>query len=145
MARVVEGVITGIGFIGGGAILKGSGEVQGTATAASLGATGAIGVAVGLANYDVALVICLFTVLTLDVLGRLKPKDTRRHPATVEARWRRASACVRIFLEEEAIGRPTSHIRWGITSATDQTTITRVPPPTSGCASLPNRAKVPGV
>ena len=46
MARVVEGVITGIGFIGGGAILKGSGEVQGTATAASLWATGAIGVAI---------------------------------------------------------------------------------------------------
>ena len=73
MARVVEGVITGIGFIGGGAILKGGGEVHGTATAASLWATGAIGVAVGLANYDVALVICLFTALTLYVLGRLKP------------------------------------------------------------------------
>ena len=78
MARVVEGVITGIGFIGGGAILKGGGEVQGTATAASLWATGAIGIAVGLANYDVALVICLFTVLTLYVLGRLKPKDPGR-------------------------------------------------------------------
>ena len=74
MARIVEGVITGIGFIGGGAILKGGGEVHGTATAASLWATGAIGVAVGLANYDVAAVICLFTVLTLYVLGRLKPK-----------------------------------------------------------------------
>jgi putative Mg2+ transporter-C (MgtC) family protein len=77
MARVVEGVITGIGFIGGGAILKGGGEVHGTATAASLWATGAIGVAVGLANYDVAVVICLFTVLTLYVLGRLK-KNTGR-------------------------------------------------------------------
>jgi putative Mg2+ transporter-C (MgtC) family protein len=40
-------VITGIGFIGGGAILKGGGQVQGTATAASLWATGAIGIAVG--------------------------------------------------------------------------------------------------
>jgi len=78
MARVVGGVITGIGFIGGGAILKGAGEVRGTATAASLWATGAIGVAVGLANYDVALVICLFTTLTFYVLGRLKPKDTGR-------------------------------------------------------------------
>ena len=65
MARIVEGVITGIGFIGGGAILKGGGEVHGTATAASLWATGAIGVAVGLANYDVAMTVCLFTVLTL--------------------------------------------------------------------------------
>ena len=78
MARVVEGVITGIGFIGGGTILKGGGEVQGTATAASLWATGAIGIAVGLANYDVALVICLFTVLTLYVLARLKPKEPNR-------------------------------------------------------------------
>ena len=71
-ARIVEGVITGVGFIGGGAILKGGGEVHGTATAASLWATGAIGIAVGLAAYDVALVIALFTVLTLYLLGGLK-------------------------------------------------------------------------
>ena len=77
MARIVEGVITGIGFIGGGAILKGGGEVQGTATAASLWATGAIGVAVGLANYDVAMVICLFTVATLYGLRHLKAKEAR--------------------------------------------------------------------
>ena len=77
MARIVEGVITGIGFIGGGAILKGDGEVQGTATAASLWATGAIGVAVGLANYDVAAVICLFTVVTLYGLRHLKTKQPR--------------------------------------------------------------------
>jgi len=74
-ARIVEGVITGIGFIGGGAILKGGGEVHGTATAAALWATGAIGVAVGLANYDVALVICLFTVATLYLVGWLKPPE----------------------------------------------------------------------
>jgi putative Mg2+ transporter-C (MgtC) family protein len=74
-ARIVEGVITGIGFIGGGAILKGGGEVHGTATAASLWATGAIGVAVGLANYDVALVICLFTAATLYLVGRLKRSE----------------------------------------------------------------------
>jgi putative Mg2+ transporter-C (MgtC) family protein len=74
-ARIVEGVITGIGFIGGGAILKGGGEVQGTATAASLWATGAIGIAVGLAAYDVAVVISVFTVLTLYVLSRLKGRE----------------------------------------------------------------------
>lgn len=74
-ARIVEGVITGMGFIGGGAILKHGGEVQGTATAASLWATGAIGVSVALANYDVALTISVFTVITLYVMGRLKQKD----------------------------------------------------------------------
>jgi putative Mg2+ transporter-C (MgtC) family protein len=74
MARIAEGVITGVGFIGG-AILKGGGEVHGTATAASLWATGAIGVAIGFGAYDVAVVVCLFAALTLYLLGRLKPKD----------------------------------------------------------------------
>jgi putative Mg2+ transporter-C (MgtC) family protein len=74
-ARIVEGVITGVGFIGGGAILKGNGEVQGTATAASLWATGAIGISVGLANYDIAVVITGFTFLTLLILSRTRPKD----------------------------------------------------------------------
>ena len=73
MARVVEGVITGMGFIGGGAILKQGAEVHGTATAAALWATGAIGIAVALGAYDVALVVSLFAVATLYLLGRLKP------------------------------------------------------------------------
>jgi putative Mg2+ transporter-C (MgtC) family protein len=47
MAKVIEGLITGIGFIGGGAILTQGTTVQGTATAASLWATGAIGVSSG--------------------------------------------------------------------------------------------------
>ncbi len=65
MARIVEGVITGIGFIGGGAILKQGAAVKGTATAASLWATGATGAAVGLGAYDVAVAIALFTFMTL--------------------------------------------------------------------------------
>src|SRR5215203_1985464 len=53
MARIVEGLITGMGFIGGGAILRLKDSVKGTATAASLWATGAIGMAVGLGVFDV--------------------------------------------------------------------------------------------
>src|SRR5215470_11637315 len=72
LAKVVEGLITGIGFIGGGAILKQGNSVQGTATAASLWATGAIGVAVGLGSYDVAVTIAVFTFLTLRLLTLAK-------------------------------------------------------------------------
>lgn len=75
LARIVEGVITGMGFIGGGAILKHGGEVHGTATAASLWATGAIGVAVALNAYDVALVICGFTTATLYIMAHLKSRE----------------------------------------------------------------------
>jgi putative Mg2+ transporter-C (MgtC) family protein len=72
MARVIEGVITGIGFIGAGAILKGTQEVHGTATAAAIWATAIMGLAVGLGAYHVAGVLCLFTAVTLYVVTRLK-------------------------------------------------------------------------
>jgi putative Mg2+ transporter-C (MgtC) family protein len=73
MARVVEGLITGMGFIGGGAILRRENSVKGTATAASLWITGAIGVAVGLGSYDVAVMLSIATIITLSVLPALKP------------------------------------------------------------------------
>ena len=72
IARIVEGIITGMGFIGGGAILRMKESVKGTATAASLWATGAIGTAVGLGSYDVAIVLALVTMITLWVLSPLK-------------------------------------------------------------------------
>ena len=78
MARIVEGIITGMGFIGGGAILRMKESVKGTATAASLWATGAIGTAVGLGSYDVAVVLCLVTIATLWALSPLKDSLVHR-------------------------------------------------------------------
>lgn len=72
MARIVEGLITGMGFIGGGAILRLKDSVKGTATAASLWVTGAIGVAVGLGTYDVAVMLSLVTMITLWLMSPLK-------------------------------------------------------------------------
>ena len=72
MARVLEGLITGMGFIGGGAILRQADSVKGTATAASLWVTGAIGAAVGLGSYDVAVILCVVTVLTLWIMQPVK-------------------------------------------------------------------------
>jgi putative Mg2+ transporter-C (MgtC) family protein len=71
MARIMEGLITGMGFIGGGAILRQENSVKGTATAASLWVTGAIGAAVGLGSYDVALVLAGATIVTLWLMSPL--------------------------------------------------------------------------
>src|SRR6266446_9768518 len=54
-SRILVGVMTGIGFIGGGSILKEANSVHGTATAASLWNMGAIGVSVSYGNYGLAL------------------------------------------------------------------------------------------
>jgi putative Mg2+ transporter-C (MgtC) family protein len=72
MARIIEGLITGMGFIGGGAILRQADSVKGTATAASLWVTGAIGAAVGLGSYDVAVILAIITVGTLWLMEPLK-------------------------------------------------------------------------
>ena len=72
LARIVEGLITGMGFIGGGAILRLRDSVKGTATAASLWVTGAIGTAVGLGAIDVAVMLAAVTVFTLWILSPLK-------------------------------------------------------------------------
>ena len=72
MARIVEGLITGMGFIGGGAILRLKDSVKGTATAASLWVTGAIGTSAGLGSYDVAVMLSVITVVTLWLLSPFK-------------------------------------------------------------------------
>lgn len=72
MSRVIEGLLAGMGFIGGGAILRQGDSVKGTATAASLWSTGAIGVAAGLGVYDVAVMLAVVTFVTLRLLEPLK-------------------------------------------------------------------------
>jgi putative Mg2+ transporter-C (MgtC) family protein len=62
--RIIEGVITGMGSIGGGAILKTGETVRATATAASLWATGAIGVSCAVETYDVAVIASAVTLIT---------------------------------------------------------------------------------
>ena len=71
-ARLIEGLITGIGFIGGGAILKERGSVHGTATAASIWNTGAIGIAVAYGRYEIALVLSAINFATLRFMMPLK-------------------------------------------------------------------------
>lgn len=71
-SRIIQGLITGIGFIGGGAILKDRGSVHGTATAASIWNTGAIGAAVAFGRYEIALVLSVINFATLRLLTPLK-------------------------------------------------------------------------
>src|SRR5512142_2276032 len=68
MARVVAGVVTGIGFLGAGAILRSqSGEVRGHTTAASLWAMSAIGMAVGSGHelLGILLAFVLYTIIAI--------------------------------------------------------------------------------
>ena len=74
-ARVLQGIITGIGFIGGGAILKTRDMVRGTATAASLWNTGLIGVAVAFERYEIAILMSIINFLTLRYIKNFTDTD----------------------------------------------------------------------
>lgn len=67
MSRVMQGIITGIGFLGAGAILKGHNEkdLKGLTTAAGIWVTAAIGVAAGLGRESLAILCTAFSLVVL--------------------------------------------------------------------------------
>ncbi|HWD00720.1 MAG TPA: MgtC/SapB family protein [Candidatus Sulfopaludibacter sp.] len=67
-SRVIQGLVAGIGFIGGGAILKTDNNVHGTATAASIWTTGALGAAVAQEKYLLAVTLAAVNLFTLRVV-----------------------------------------------------------------------------
>jgi putative Mg2+ transporter-C (MgtC) family protein len=71
-SRLLQGLITGIGFIGGGAILKDGSTVTGTATAASVWNAGVIGAAVAMDHYGIAITLAVLNLITLRALLPLK-------------------------------------------------------------------------
>jgi putative Mg2+ transporter-C (MgtC) family protein len=74
LSRVIQGIITGIGFIGAGSILKLSEQrdIRGLTTAAGIWMTAAIGVAVGLGRLGVALLSTGLTLIVLSVFGSVE-------------------------------------------------------------------------
>ena len=73
-SRVIQGLVAGIGFIGGGAILKSEGNVHGTATAASIFNMAAVGVAVATDRIALAAVLAAINLFALYVLLPLKKR-----------------------------------------------------------------------
>jgi putative Mg2+ transporter-C (MgtC) family protein len=83
LSRIVQGIATGIGFIGAGSILKvGDGqEVKGLTTAAGIWMTAAIGAAVGLGSLGVALLGTVFALVILAFAVRLEESAQKRRAA----------------------------------------------------------------
>lgn len=76
--RIVEGIVTGIGFLGAGAIIQSRGQVQGVTTGAGVWAAGAIGVACGFGFIQLGGILTLLTLFILLVLGQAEKKWRER-------------------------------------------------------------------
>jgi len=78
-ARIAAGIVTGIGFLGAGAIIGGQEGVVGLTTAAGIWATAGVGMAVGTGSYFLGFVSTLFVVVILfmriDLRGRSQERS----------------------------------------------------------------------
>ena len=86
LSRVIQGIVTGLGFIGAGSILKleGQRDIQGLTTAAGVWMTAAVGVAVGLGGLGVAILSTVFTLIILSLAKRFEPRIGHAHAAQKE-------------------------------------------------------------
>ncbi len=76
MSRVIQGIVTGVGFLGAGAIIKHRSEhnVQGLTTAAGVWMTAAIGIACGLGREATAVISTVLALIILTIVPHLVGK-----------------------------------------------------------------------
>jgi putative Mg2+ transporter-C (MgtC) family protein len=106
-ARVAAQIVTGIGFIGGGTVLRHGANVYGLTTAATLWIAAAIGMACGAGMYKLAVFAALVTILVL-VSVRLfekqilpcSTKNTKRLKVTIVCLSAHANSIYDYFIEK---------------------------------------------
>lgn len=108
-SRIAASVVSGIGFLAGGAILRTGATVRGLTTAAGLWLVTAIGLSAGAGMYVVATVVTAMGTFALTVLRRLEDKDDamQRHQILVEARSLDVGATLKRL---ETLGAVIGHV-----------------------------------
>lgn len=80
LGRLGAQVISGIGFLGAGSIIKGKKDyVEGMTTAAGIWVTGCVGLGIGWGFYNIAVVAIVFMLVVMIILKRLENKVLHRH------------------------------------------------------------------
>lgn len=77
-ARIAAGVVTGIGFLGAGAIMHSKSSIKGLTTAASLWVVAGIGLGVGSGLYLASIMTTILTLVTLMIFSRIEHSMIRK-------------------------------------------------------------------
>ncbi|WP_369796549.1 MgtC/SapB family protein [Cupriavidus sp. amp6] len=86
--RGVQGVVTGVGFLYAGVIMKDGLSISGLTTAASISAASAVGVLLGVEFYAAALLLAMLCMLSMSLLHRLEVKLPGRATLDVSLTFR---------------------------------------------------------
>jgi putative Mg2+ transporter-C (MgtC) family protein len=98
--RMAQGIMTGIGFLGAGAIIKDGFSVRGLTTAASIWITAAIGILIGIGFYFPALLTSVVTLGTLSVFRWIESRLPSQFYAHFTVRFARGSEMAEETLRE---------------------------------------------
>ena len=105
--RLAQGIMTGIGFVGAGAIIKEGFSVRGLTTAASIWITAAIGILTGVGFYFAALVGTILTLGTLSAFRWIEARLPTESYAVFTVRFARdevmSEAALRQLVEEHGL------------------------------------------
>jgi putative Mg2+ transporter-C (MgtC) family protein len=112
--RMAQGIMTGIGFLGAGTILREGLSVRGLTTAASIWATAAIGILIGLGAFFPALVAAVLALGTLSVFRFIERKVPTQFNAHLRVCFRREGApdeaALRRLLTEHGVRISSVHL-----------------------------------
>jgi putative Mg2+ transporter-C (MgtC) family protein len=86
--RIIQGIVTGIGFLGAGVIMREGFNISGLTTAASIWASSAIGILVGVGFYLAAMGLAFFSAMIMIYLNRLETVLPARHAVAVRMRFK---------------------------------------------------------
>lgn len=102
--RIAANVVTGLGFLGAGVIVRTGGTVRGLTTAALIWVNGALGSAVALGNYPLAAGGTVVALITLRILGAVEQRmATKCHVVQYQVIARDSEELVRAV--HDALGR----------------------------------------
>jgi len=87
--RIIQGVVTGIGFLGAGVIMRDGFNISGLTTAASIWTSSVIGILVGIGFYLSAMGLAFFSAMIMIYLNRIEAHLPSRHAVAVRMRFKR--------------------------------------------------------
>ena len=111
-ARIAAQIVTGVGFLGAGAILKEGATIRGLTTAASLWAVAAVGMAAGAGAWSVAVTVTVIAIVSLWPLRIVAERviGPERHRLRVSVSARDPAALARIVTEVTERGGAIAHL-----------------------------------
>jgi putative Mg2+ transporter-C (MgtC) family protein len=118
--RTIQGIVAGIGFLGAGVIMKDSYSISGLTTAASLWASSAIGIMVGVGLYAASIGLAILSATCMLWVSKLETRLPSRHALAITLRFRHG-----FFPHEDALRKIIREMGYDVAGGTISITLTK--------------------